>query len=89
MENALIACLPAHNAGMSLEHNQHKNIYETAEEWIKNNGWCDWESEDQKLKAIETDEIWTLRWYPETPIGFYAIAAPTLEDLLRIANDCN
>lgn len=85
--NVLLAGLPAHNAGMSLEHNQHKNAYEKAEDWINKNEWCDWESEDAKRQAIATDEIWTLQWYPKTPVGFCAVAAPTLADLLRIAND--
>ena len=42
-----------------------------------------WESEEAKQRAIEMDECWTLQLYPDTPIGFMAIAAPTLEDLLR------
>lgn len=82
----LLADFPLHKAGMSLEHNAHRNIYESAEDWIVNNEWCDWESEDAKRKAIETDEIWTLQWYPQTPIGFCAVAAPTLADLLRLAS---
>lgn len=82
----LLAVFPAHKAGLSLEHNQHKNAYENAEQWIADNEWCDWESEESKQKAIDTNEIWTLQWYPDTPVGFYAVAAPTLDDLLRIAN---
>lgn len=83
----LLAVFPVHKVGLSLEHNQHKKFYEKPEDWIAENEWCDWESEAEKKKAIETNEIWTLQWYPETPIGFYAVAAPTLVDLLRLAND--
>jgi hypothetical protein len=77
---------PAHKAGLNLEHNQHKNYYEKAEDWIAENEWCDWENEEAKQKAIVSDEIWTIQWYPDTPVGFIAIAAPTLTDLLRLAN---
>lgn len=77
--------LPAHKAGLSLDHNQHRNVYDTAEQWIVDNDWCDWESDEAKQQAIEADSIWTLQWYPDTPIGFYAVAAPTLTDLLRFA----
>ena len=82
--NDLLAKFPSHKAGLSLEHNQHKNYYDKAEAWIADNDWCDWENEAAKQKAIDTDEIWTLQWYPETPVGFCAIAAPTLADLFRL-----
>ena len=85
--NALLAAFPAHKAGMSIEHNQHKNYYESAQQWIENTDYCDWESEDAKRKAIELDEIWVLQWYPSTPGGFCAVAAPTLGDVLRLATD--
>jgi hypothetical protein len=75
--------LPKHKCGLFLTHNEHKNIYQTAEEYIKNEDHTTWESEEHKQKAINTNEIWTLQWYPETPIGFYEISAPTLEDLLN------
>lgn len=78
--------LPRHKAGLSLEHNQHKNIYDTPQQWIEDNTWCDWESEDAKKQAIALDSIWTLQWYPDTPVGFYALAGPTLGEVLRRAN---
>tara|TARA_R110001583_G_scaffold34551_2_gene115900 strand:+ start:4189 stop:4455 length:267 start_codon:yes stop_codon:yes gene_type:complete len=85
--SGLLAVFPAHKAGLSLEHNQHKTLYEKPEDWIADNEWCDWESEEAKQQAIDTGEIWTLQWYPETPVGFCAVAAPTLEELLRLASD--
>lgn len=84
--NELLALLPKHKAGLSIRHNEHKNYYETAKEWVIDNEWCEWENEEEKQKAIDTNEIWTLQWYPETPVGFFGIAAPTLADLLRISN---
>lgn len=86
MLNELLGLLPAHKCGLELAHNDHKNVYETAADWIDSNDWCDWESEDAKQRAIDTDEIWTLQWYPETPVGFCAVAAPTLAELLAMVN---
>lgn len=77
---------PDHKAGMFLEHNAHKNIYQSVKDWIlEDNSMLYWESAEHKERAIESDEVWTLQWYPDTPIGFYMIAAPTLEELLKYA----
>jgi len=78
---------PAHKAALTLQHNDHKNDYTSAEQWIVDlNDWCTWESDEAKQRAIDTDSIWTLQWYPETPVGFCCVAAPTLEEVLRLAN---
>ena len=82
----LLGLFPKHNCGLHLNHNDHKNVYEKAEQWIVDNDWCDWENEEAKQRAIDTDEIWTLQWYPDTPVGFCALAAPTFEELLKLAN---
>lgn len=78
--------LPKHDCSLELSHNEHKNYYETAQDWLDNNpGHYAWESEEDKQKAIGEDSIWTLQWYPQTPIGFYAIASSNLESLLKRA----
>ena len=78
---------PKYKVSIFMQHNAHKNYYQSASDWIDEySDWCDWESDEAKQQAIETDSIWTLQWYPDTPIGFFAVAAPTLEDLLRFAN---
>lgn len=80
--------LPNHKSGLYLEHNDHRNVYETIEEWLsQRDDMYQWKDEESKQRAIATDEIWTLQWYPVTPIGFYAIAAPTLEELLKLAEE--
>lgn len=86
---ALESLFPKHAAGIALTHNDHKLAYQTAHESIcENEGReChpDWENPEMRQKAIDTDEIWELHWYPDTPVGFFRIAAPTLADLLRYA----
>lgn len=82
--------LPPHKCGLFLSHNEHKDYYESAEEWlIERSVQPAWESEEHRRRAIESDEIWVLQWYPETPVGFNIVAAPTLEELLAFAGTVN
>lgn len=77
---------PKHKASMHITHNDHKSSYETAEDWIlcnDDNHYADWISAEEKAKALETDSIWTLQWYPETPIGFCCVAASSFEALME------
>ena len=78
--------LPKHKAGLTLEHNPHKGVYEDVEEYMKRDV-DDWVSEEERVLAYEKDELWTLRWYPETPTGFYTIAASSLEALKSWVED--
>ena len=83
--------LPPHKCGLELSHNTHRNYYLTAKQWLEERESVDqdaweWANEEQKARAIATDEIWILHWYPHTPIGFEAYAAPTLKELLELAN---
>lgn len=86
--------LPMHLCGLYLEHNTHKNVYQTAKDWLEEQSetheeeFYEWKSEEQKQRALDTNEVWTLQWYPSTPIGFLAVAAPTLKELLAWANEC-
>lgn len=79
--------LPKHEV-LYLEHNPHKKIFKPVEEWIKLQGY-DWEYEwrdnSSKMRSIATNDIWILHWYPKTTVGFIAIAAPTLDELLDMA----
>jgi hypothetical protein len=80
--------LPQDKFGLTLDHNPHKAVYDTIVDWIgESDGHATWESEEMKQKAIEDDNVWTLVWYPDTTLSFFFIAAPTLEDLLRYANE--
>lgn len=77
--------LPKGEYGLYLTHNDHKSVYDTLPEWLENCAAIyDWADEEAKQRAIETDCIWTLQWYPHSPIGFTAVAAPTLPELLEM-----
>lgn len=43
----------------------------------------DWVSEEERQKARKTNSLWVLQWYPNTPIGFNAIAASSLPALFE------
>lgn len=78
---------PAHKCGLFLTHNEHRDYYEKLEKYIVDQDIKDDFADDAALlRAIDTDECWVLQWYPDTPIGFYRVAAPTLEECLELAN---
>ena len=68
--------LPEHKCGLYLGHNAHKDVYETIEEYYDPE---DFVSREEWMKAVETDSVWHLHWYPDTPIGFYTVCASTLD----------
>lgn len=83
---------PDHKCGLTLEHNPHTAYYETVAQWLSRperegeDDFYAWQSNEARQRAIDTNEVWTLQWYPDTPIGFIAIAAPTLDELLAFAS---
>jgi hypothetical protein len=44
-----------------------------------------WASEDERLKAIAENSVWTIQWYPTTPVGFCCVGASTFEAAARAA----
>lgn len=84
---------PAHKASLHLTHNQHLAYYRTVADEIadEDHGYTDdcWVSPDQRQKAIDTNECWTLQWYPETPVGFCILSAADLDVLLQSARNAD
>ena len=80
---------PRHEASLHLTHNEHKSYYRTVKEAIDDNdhGYREeaWISEEEMQKAIETNDCWTLQWYPHTPVGFCILSAHSLDKLLAAA----
>lgn len=78
---------PAH-ASLHLMHNEHKSYYQTVEQSIGNgdHGYKNsWVSEEQKQKAIATNECWSVQWYPDTPVGFCILSGADLSAVLDAA----
>lgn len=87
---ALLAILPPHVAGLTIERNPGRTSYETVALWLggfdggASDGEPRWPSPEARQRAIDTDDVWTARWYPSTPVGFCDAAAPTLAELLEL-----
>ena len=81
--------LPTHKGELSITHNQHKSNYVSVREHL---GFSDHMPEDLGISTDEYaalcagDELWEIQWYPDTPVGFYYVAAATLERALELAN---
>lgn len=79
---------PKHTASMHITHNDHKSNYQSLDEYLTDNSELfTLESEEARARAVATDEIWVLQWYPDSPVGFCIVAAPTFEEALRLANN--
>ena len=85
----LLNKLPRHECGLYLEHNPDRGYYQTVAEWSDHTREDAWISEEEKARAIETNELWVLHWYPDTPIGAYRGAASSLEALLGWASSAD
>lgn len=77
---------PDHKCGLRLIHNEHKNVYENLAERLEDDYYEDMTAED-KMECIRTDSLWTLHWYPDTPVGFYSVNGSTLERVLELASN--
>jgi hypothetical protein len=81
--------LPPHEAGLYLSHNDQRSMYRTVQQELEAidhlNDDDVWPSAEAKQRAIDTDSMWKLQWYPDTPVGFNVVCAPTLEELLALA----
>lgn len=78
--------LPEHKCGLYLEHNANRDYYETVEQYLEDHTHYQFRDEAARQACIDTNELWTLQWYPNTPVGFIAVAAASLDELLEIAN---
>jgi hypothetical protein len=70
-----------------LEFNGQLGNYESLQEAIELKDDCidreDWVSDAEYEKALATNTMWSLQWYPRTPIGFIKIQASSLEALVN------
>lgn len=81
----ILNILPDHKCSLTITHNEHLDIYQTAGQVIHEQDLV-FESDEQKKRAMATNELWIMQWYPETPIGFNRVAAPTLSELVKFAH---
>lgn len=76
---------PPHTAELSLDHNAHRDMYESLATYLRRRrGPWPFASEEAHRLALLTDEFWELRWDTETAAGGYVVA-PTLSEVLALA----
>ena len=78
--------LPKH-INLTIEHNPHKAVYQTVEQWIVVEGHDDPDKvrPDDRAAMLATGEVWVIQWYQDTPIGFHLVCAATLPRALERA----
>jgi len=81
--------LPRHKASLSINHNDHKDYYMTVADLMTSEHPSldkDYFVSDEDLQVcIDTNELWEIQWYPDTPVGFYKVCGSTLEIILARA----
>lgn len=75
---------PRHHQ-LYITHNEHHTNYESVADYLSRDERIIITPED-KQECIRLNEIWEIQWYPETPISFYCVGAPTLEKALQTIN---
>lgn len=81
---------PPHLVCASIEHNDHKGVYQSIEDYVQDESEhmdypVRFESAEHFRRSVETDELWAVRWYPNTPVGFCIVYAPTLDEAIAYA----
>ena len=83
VERKLRGLLRGQFSSLSIGFNDdHACNYVTAGEWpeYRDNEECriEWASDEERERAISQNSVWTLQWYPNTPVGFNCIGASSL-----------
>lgn len=81
---------PRHAASMTITHNAHLDYYMTVAVHLADLDDRDrispsFDSPEERQRCIDTNELWDVVWYPDTPIGSYYVAASTLDGALARA----
>lgn len=85
VERELLGLLKGEFSSLSIGFNDDAACnYMTATEAIDNGMLerADWVNDEEEQRAKETNSIWTIQWYPDTPVGFCCYAASSLGALL-------
>lgn len=70
------------NIHLQITHNIHNIFYQSIEDYIRNDLQVEWVPGDARERAIATDSMWVVSWYPDTLVGFCSMAGATLEEVL-------
>jgi hypothetical protein len=71
---------------LTLEHNPHKLCSQPLAEYLDDHHRdVQFETDAERDRALAEDSLWVLQWYPDTPVGFLAVAAADPVALIRYA----
>ncbi len=87
LEAKLKSLLHGEFSSLTIAFNDHASNYvdvatAIAEGMLEN---ADWVSEEEKQKAIAENSVWEIRYYPNTPVGFIALAGSSLQSVIDAA----
>lgn len=89
LEDALKGLLQGEFSSAHLTYNDYRSAYLTAQDACDQMEYGfhaeDWVSEEERAFAIANESVWTLQWYPDTPVGSYVLSAGRLGPLLAAA----
>jgi hypothetical protein len=78
--------LRGEHASFQLTFNdEHAINYMTAAEYYVGDRDDGWISPEEREKAIANNSVWTLQWYPETPVGFHIMRASSAAAVIAAA----
>lgn len=85
LEQKLLALLKGEHSSLTLSFNDgNAPNYMTVAQWLEDHDeQHEWVSPEEREKAVATNRMWALHWYPDTPIGFFCCAASSLSVLLE------
>lgn len=90
-ELMLKALLTRCKCGVSILVNEHRNYYQTAEQYLDDLECREAPpsiSDDVRAGILQSGNIVEITFYPDTPVGQYAIVHHDLDEALRMALRC-
>lgn len=90
LEKAMRGLLRGEHASLTLTFNdENAPSYQTVEQAMEGvtGDVCslseDWVSPEERALGVKLNSVWTLHWYPDTPVGFYRLRASSLAALFE------
>lgn len=88
LERRLRGLLKGEHSSLTIGFNEdHAPNYMTAAEYEATEPGDDWVSETEREKALENNTVWSIQWYPQTPVGFCRLKASSLGALVEALQD--
>lgn len=84
LEQRLRSLLKGEHSSLTIGFNdEHAPNYMTAAEWELDERGGDWVSDTERERALADNTVWSIQWYPQTPVGFHRLKASSLSALLQ------